>query len=306
MRFFLKRGKFMSNALFDAVKREADPMYDVAVVTEEGIEYFHNENCNYANNGHSVTKFFISSAIGILATEGKIKLSDKVTDFFTKEEMGDNIDERWYTVTIEHTLQHKTGVLHIPYGVDEDEHISLIGEDFLKYVFSLKIEALPGTERKYSDAAYYLLCRIIAKASGMTAFDFIRERIAKPLNFSQWTMVLCPKGHPVGGGGLFSRSDDNAKLGFLWANGGRLENKEIISCDYINSAMEKDYACTPFRDTDIYLKTGSKGQCIAYSQKRKAAAAWHGYSYSDGCERNDRLLEAFCQYLDQKFGEIKE
>ena len=167
----------MSNALFDAFNNETEPMYDIAVITDDGMEYLHNPNSNFANNGHSVTKFFISSAIGILVTQGKINLTDKVTDFFTKEEIGDKIDKKWYNVTVEHALQHKTGMLNIPYGVDESAHIPLIGEDFLKYVFSIKIEAEPGTQRKYSDAAYYLLGRIIHKASGMTAYEFIRENI---------------------------------------------------------------------------------------------------------------------------------
>lgn len=296
----------MTNPLFDAVLKETDPMYDAAVITEDGTEYWHNENSNFANNGHSVTKFFISSAVGILVGDGKIGLSDKVTDFFTKEEIGDNIDIGWYNVTVRHALQHKTGMLHIPYGVDEDEHISLIGEDFLKYVFSIRIEADPGTEYKYTDADYYLLGRIIAEVSGMTAYEFIRERLAKPLSFKQWGMLLCPKGHTIGGGGLYTRSDDTAKLGFLWANEGRLQDTEIISSEYIREAMNNDYAVTSFRGTDIYLKTGAKGQCVAYSLKRKAAAAWHGYSVNDGNARNDRLLLAFSEYLNQKFGAIKE
>ncbi len=296
----------MHNALFDAVLKEKAPMYDAAVITDDGIEYWHNENSNFANNGHSVTKFFISSAIGALVTEGKIKISDKITDFFTNEEIGDNIDKGWYGVTVEHALQHKTGLLSVPYGVDEDKHIELIGEDFLKYVFSINIDAKPGTEYKYTDADYYLLGRVIEKAAGMTAYEYIREKIAKPLGFKQWGMILCPMGHTIGGGGLYSRSDDNAKLGFLWANKGKYGNNEIISYDYIKAAMENDYASTSFRGTDVYLKTGAKGQCIAYSIKRKAATAWHGYSYSDGNARNDRLLIAFCQYLDKKFGELKE
>ncbi len=296
----------MSDVFFDAVKKEKDPMYDAAVITDDGIEYWHNESCNFANNGHSVTKFFISSAVGILVTNGSLKLSDKVTDFFTKEETGDNIDKGWYDVTVEHALQHKTGLLHIPYGVDEDEHISLIGEDFLKYVFSLKIEAAPGSEYKYTDADYYLLGRVIEKAAGMNAYEFIRENIAKPLGFKQWGMLLCPMGHTIGGGGLYSRSDDNAKLGFLWANKGMLDNKKIISYDYIKAAMENDYAATSFRNTDIFLKTGAKGQCVAYSLKRRAAAAWHGYSEKDGNGRNDRLLLAFLQYLDNKFGKLED
>ncbi len=296
----------MSNAFFDAVLKETDPFYDAAIITDDGIEYWHNDNCNFANNGHSVTKFFISSAVGALVAEGKLKITDKVTDFFTKEEMGDNIDEGWSDVTIEHALQHKTGMLNIPYGVDEDEHISLIGEDFLKYVFSIKIDAESGTEYKYTDADYYLLGRVIAKAAGVTAYEYIRDKIAKPLGFKQWGMLLCPMGHTIGGGGLYTRSDDTAKLGFLWANKGKNGAEEIISYDYIKAAMVNDYAATSFRGTDVYLKTGSRGQCVAFSLKRKAAAAWHGYSFSDGNNRNDRLLQAFCQYLDEKFGEIKE
>ncbi|MBR2410545.1 MAG: serine hydrolase [Clostridia bacterium] len=296
----------MSNVLFSAVSKEKDPMYDAAVITEDGTEYWHDPQCNFANNGHSVTKFFISSAVGVLVSEGKLKLDDKVTNFFTKEETGDKIDTGWKNVTVEHALQHKTGMLHIPYGVDEDEHVALIGDDFLKYVFSVKIEAEPGVQYKYTDADYYLLGRIIHKASGMTAYEFIREKIAKPLGFRQWGMLLCPMGHTIGGGGLYTRSDDTAKLGFLWANQGKLGTKEIISPEYIKAAMENDYASTSFRGTDIYLKTGAKGQCVAYSIKRKAAAAWHGYSQNDGNARNDRLLEAFEKYLNEKFGEIKE
>ncbi len=296
----------MNNALFDAVLDEKDPMYDAAVITDDGIEYWHSENCNLANNGHSVTKFFISSAVGALVTAGKLEVKDKITNFFSKEEMGDNIDSGWYNVTVEHALQHRTGMLNIPYGVDEDEHISLIGEDFLKYVFSIKIDAVPGTKYKYTDADYYLLGRVIAKAAGVTAYEYIRDKIAKPLGFKQWGMLLCPMGHTIGGGGLYTRSDDNAKLGFLWANKGKNGGDEIISYDYIKAAMNNDYAVSSFRGTDVYLKTGAKGQCVAYSLKRKAAAAWHGYSYSDGNARNDRLLLAFCKYLDEKFGEIKE
>ncbi len=296
----------MSNELFDVVLKEEDPMYDAAIITEDGIEYWHNKNCNYANNGHSVTKFFISSAIGVLISEGRLCLNDRVASFFTDAETGIGIDVGWRNVTVEHCLQHKTGILHIPYGVDEDEHLKLIGKDFLKYVFSLKIEAEPGTVYKYSDAAYYLLGRVIHKVSGVTAYEFIRDRLAEPLGFRQWGMLLCPMGHTIGGGGLYTRSDDTAKLGYLWANEGRLGEKEIISPDYIKAAMANDYASSSFRNTDVYLKTGSKGQCVAYSIRRKAAAAWHGYSDMDGNGRNDRLLLAFCQYLDNKFGKLEE
>ncbi len=296
----------MNNPLFFSLQQERDPMYDAAVITGDSFEYWHNENCNFANNGHSVTKFFISSAVGVLVSRGCIDLNDSVVSFFSQEEIGTDFDENWKNVTVEHCLQHKTGILNIPYGVDEDEHIALIGKDFLRYVFSLRIEGRTGIDYKYSDAAYYLLGRIIHKTTGMTAYEFIRDTLAEPLGFKQWGMLLCPMGHTIGGGGLYTRSDDTAKLGFLWANEGRLGDSLLISPEYIRAAMENDYAVTSFRNTDVFLKTGSKGQCVAYSIKRKAAAAWHGYSNEDGNARNDRLLLAFCEYLDNKFGKLEE
>lgn len=288
----------MNNAFFDAVLKEEAPMYDAVIIDENGIQKWKNPVCNNANNGHSTTKFFIATAIGILCDRGKMSVDDKVTSFFTKEEMGDTLDDGWNDVTVRYTLQHKTGMETIPYGVDEDEDIEKIGDDFLKYVFSLKIEHEPGTFYKYSDASFYLLGRIISKVSGMNAIVFMRENIMKPLSFGQWSMVTCPQGYPICGGGFFSRSEDSAKLGYTFACGGVYDGKRIISKEWIDSAMKEDFACTQFRDTGIFLKTGARGQCIAFSIEKKTAAAWHGCAFpDDNGKRNDRLLSAFDNYL---------
>lgn len=291
----------MANALFDAVERETAPMYDAAIISEKGVEVWKNPECHNANNSHSATKFFIATAIGQLCDSGKMSLDDKVTSFFTDEEMGDNLDPRWHNVTVHDTLRHKTGMEHIPYGVDEDEHIELIGEDFLKYVFSIKIEQETGEFYKYSDAAYYLLGRIIGKASGMHPVVYLRENLLKPLGFAQWSMACCPMGYPICGGGFFTRAVDMAKLGYAYACGGMYEGKRIISEEWIKKAMENDYACTQFRDTGIFLKTGARGQMVAFSIEHKTAAAWHGCSaVDDNGKRNDRLLEAFDRYLKEE------
>jgi len=294
----------MANALFEAVENESAPMYDAAVITENGIEMWKNPVCHNANNSHSATKFFIATAIGQLCDAGKMSLDDKVTSFFTAEEMGDTLDEGWHNVTVRQTLQHKTGMEHIPYGVDEDNDIEKIGEDFLKYVFSIKIEHTPGEVRHYSDAAYYLLGRIINKASGMDTVVYLREHITKPLYFKQWAIALCPMGYPICGGGFFTRADDMAKLGYAYACGGMYDGNRIISEDWINMAMTQDFACTQHRDSDVYVKTGARGQMVAFSIKRKAACAWHGCSDpDDNGMRNNRLLDGFLKYLDEKESE---
>jgi len=85
----------------------------------------------------------------------------------------------------------------------------------------------------------------------------------------------------------------------VYACGGVYEGRRILPESWIEDAMQNDYACTQFRDTDVFVKTGAKGQMVAFSRQRKAAVAWHGYS-NDGNARNDRLLEAFVRYLDER------
>ena len=292
----------MSNALFDAVLNEEAPMYDVAVISEKGTDIWKNPSSHNANNGHSTTKLIIATAIGILCDRGALSPDDGVTSFFSQKEMGDTADAGWRNVKVRHLLQHKTGVEHIPYGVDEDADIEKIGSDYLKYVFSLEIEHEPGTFYKYSDAAYYLLGRIIGKASGMNAIEFLRKNLFEPLGFAQWAMATCPHGHPICGGGFFARSEDTAKIGYMYALGGVYNGKRILSREWIEEAMRFDYALTEFRSSGVFLKTGARGQMIAFSPEKKVAVSWHGCSApDDNGKRNDRLLEAFVRYLNENY-----
>lgn len=294
------------NALFQAVMDEWAPMYDVAVITEKGTEYWQHPCANNANNGHSTTKFFIATAIGILCDRGLLTTDTTIGSLFPDSEKPDDYDIGWDSVTVRHTLQHKTGIETVPYGVDDDGSAPNIGGDFLKYVLSLKIDHEPGTFYRYSDEAYYLLSRVIAQISGQTADVFLKENVFDPLGFRQWALAKCPQGHPIAGGGFFARSDDAAKLAYTYAMNGVYEGRRIISEEWIDMAMANDFACTRFRDTDIFLKTGARGQCVAFSRERPSAAAWHGCAPPDDeGKRNDRLLLGYLRYLDDHFGSIQ-
>ncbi|MBQ6118955.1 MAG: beta-lactamase family protein [Clostridia bacterium] len=295
----------MSNALFRAVLDEWTPMYDAAVITPQGTEFWRHPSANNANNGHSTTKFFIATAIGILCDRGMLSTDTTIGSVFPDSFKPAGYDPGWEKVTVRDALRHQTGMEEIPFGVDDDETAPLIGEDYLGYVLSLKLTHAPGTFYRYSDAAYYLLSRVIAQVTGETADVFLKKNVFDPLGFRQWAMAKCPQGHPIAGGGFFARADDVAKLGYAYALSGRYEDQQIISERWINAAMENDYACTRFRDTDIYLKTGARGQCVAFSRQRPSAAAWHGCAAPDDKgKRNDRLLSAYCRLLDERYGAV--
>ena len=289
------------NPFFKAVLDEEAPMYDAAIVSGDGILEWKYPDCNSINNSHSVTKFFIAAAVGRLRDEGRLDLDAPVTSFFAPEQLPADMEPRWRNVTVRNTLRHMTGMGDdsIRYGVDEDDSNTLIGGDFLGEVLRTPLPHAPETYRRYSDAAYYLLSRIIAAASGVTADKYLNESFFKPLGFGQWAMVCCPQGHPIGGGGLFARARDIAKMGYLYAVGGEWDGKRLISEAWIEASKRNDFALGQFRDYDVWVKTGARGQMIAFSQSKKTAVAWHGCAFADDeGKRNDRLLEAFAEYLE--------
>ncbi len=288
----------MTNSFLDIVSKETDPMFDTAVITQNGIEYWRDPCSNQLNNGFSTAKLFFATAVGICRDKGLLSLDTQITSLFNATELPEEIDPKWHRVRVYDVLRHKIGFEQLPCDVCDNEAFEKFGDDFLKYIFSIKLEHERDTHHQYSDAAYYLAGRIIHKVSGMIADDFLKEYILTPLDFGHWASSRCRMGHPICGDYLFTSSYDAAKLGFTYACDGIYDGKQIISREWIDMAMENDFACTRFRDTDIYLKTGAHGQIIAFSRKHKIATAWHGYS-TQGNARNDRLLDAFSEYLSQ-------
>ncbi len=286
--------------LYDAVMRECeiDPMYDAALIQNDTIYYWHYKNSNNANNGHSTTKLFIDSCVGILYDRGMLDVHAPVTSFFAKDELPETMDRKWDGVTVHDAMRHRMGIDVVPYGVDEDDDIEKIGRDFLGYVFSLELRYKPGEHYRYSDAAYYLLSRIISSASGEKCQDFLFENLLKPLDFKQWATAVCPEGYMIGGGGFFSRADDMAKLPYVYANGGVYDGKRILSKNWTRLAVENHYALDEHGCTGSYYKTGAMGQGVIF--KNRASFAWHGCSPDDGGNRTTRLFDAFCDYISEE------
>lgn len=280
---------------------DGHPLFDVGIVSSNGIEWHHNTDSNECNNSHSATKAIIAAGIGILWDRNELCLNDCVLSFFNSEDLPSQIDARWNKVTIEHALQHKIGIGENSglLGIDDIDSREKIGDDFLRHIISVPLAHEPGTFRKYTDAAYYVLSRIIHSTSGQTADKFLLANLLNPLGFHECAFGCCPQGHPIGGGGLYVRSDDMARFAYLYANEGIWHNTRLISKDWIERSAENDYAWTPFRQTDIFVKTGARGQMVAYSKSKRVGISWHGCCSIGGNDRNDAYLEAFERLLKE-------
>ncbi len=280
---------------------DGHPLFDVGIASASGVEWHPSVDSNECNNSHSATKAIIAAGIGILRDEKKLNLHDCVLSFFKNEDLPETVDTNWNKVTVEFALQHKMGLGENSglLGIDETDSRDKIGDDFLKHIFSVKLDHEPGTYRKYTDAAFYILSRIIHAVSGQTADKFLSQHLLNPIGFHEHAFGCCPQGHPIGGGGLYARSDDMARFAYLYANEGIWNGKRLISKEWIYLSAANDYAWTPFRDTDIFVKTGARGQMVAYSRSKRVGISWHGCCWEGGNDRNDRYLEAFEKVLSE-------
>lgn len=276
---------FMINRLCETIKQHEMNVYSLALMNEDGIQEVRIHPADLATNSYSVAKAFAMTAIGMLWDKGQIRVEDKVYDIMS-EEFPEEFDPRWKEVTVEHVLTHKAGFEHGFLDIDVEDISEYPSDDFLKIVFSEPIVHEPGTEFVYTDAAYYLISRIVTKISGQRLDDFLRPVLFGTMKFQELAWSTCPHGYCMGATGLFIRTKDMVKLGFMYANDGCYFGERVVSEEWVKLVLEREYEFRRQGETGIYAKGGMCGQMLAFWPEQKMACAWHGYEI----EKDMRVL----------------
>lgn len=184
---------------------------------------------------YSITKCVVSMVFGMLRDKGLIRETDKVADYLS-EFFPDDVDPKWYDVTLENMLRHRNGGSG---GGQWNKHIDLCepgDKDFLCYIFEDKLPYEIGKEIVYCDSNYYVISRIIEKVVGMPVDEWALKNLFNPLHFEFASWSRCPQGHSFGGTALSMRTRDMAKLGMIYANNGVYEGKRYLSEEWIKLA----------------------------------------------------------------------
>ena len=168
----------------------------------------------------SLTKQFTAAAIMLLIAEGKISLDDKITRYFPEA------PRTWNHITIRHILTHTSGIQNhvaVPgylniFKTNLSFETTPTRDEILKEFYKLPMEFEPGETWAYDNTGYYLLGFIIEKASGKSYYQFLDERIFKPLGMGA------------------TRSTDilpivpNRASGYEWVNN-KFENRPVLLPD---------------------------------------------------------------------------
>ena len=230
-----------------------------------------NPNCNC----YSVAKAFTVFAIGLLYDKGLLKPTDLITAIL-KKYLPSDIDDKWFNVTIHDVLLHKVGFGCGLLDIDSDDASLYPTTDYLQIVFATKLKYAPGTVHQYTDAAYYLLSRVVAELSGMDVADLLRPILMETMKFKELAWSKCPLGYSIGATGLYIRTEDMVKLGILFINKGVWMGQRIISEEWVNLVLSNGYEFKPLRD-GWYGKGGMLGQFLIFNCDKGIAVGCHSY-----------------------------
>ncbi len=175
---------------------------------------------------YSLSKSFVSVAVGIACDQGLLKLDDAVISFFP-DKRPDEIAPHLSAMRIRHLLSMTA-------GHETDIYPIIVSQqDWASTFLAQAVEQEPGTHYRYSTMSTYMLSAIVERVSGMNLVDFLMPTLFEPLNIARPVWETCPLGVTAGGMGLSLSTEDVAKFGQMLLDGGTYNGKRIISAEYV-------------------------------------------------------------------------
>jgi CubicO group peptidase (beta-lactamase class C family) len=264
------------------------PLFGLAMISDRwGTEKM---TCsNRCHDIYSVAKAFTVTAAGLAYDRGLLKTTDRVTDVLA-DLVPDGIDERWHKLTVHDVMLHMLGM---PEGfLDIDVYTpGSFGTDYLDFLFRHPFESEPVETYNYTDAAYYLMSRVVEKAVGEPIDDLMWRELFAPMNYAEMAWSHCPQGHPMGATGLYISVVDMVKLGELYRKGGVWEGRQLISKEWVDTVIQNRYELKPTGAADSYGKGGMYGQQLAVFPSLGLSVGWQGFRFRNGRDLLNMIAE---------------
>lgn len=191
-----------------------------------------------AHDVASVTKSIMTTLIGIAADQGLLRLDDPALSFFPGRKIAarDAAKER---ITLRHLAGMSSGLDCTAANDEQTLHEMERAEDFVRFILDRKMIFEPGARFVYCSPGMHLLSAILQRATGMTALDFARRHLFTPLGIRDVIWPADPQGVSHGWGDIRLHPRDMAKLGLLWLNKGRWEDKQVVSAEWVEASVKR-------------------------------------------------------------------
>ncbi len=138
----------------------------------------------------SVTKTFTAAAVMRLASEGRLRLDQPLTDFL------DEGPREWSSITLHHLLTHTSGLGSYTERLTSDTYLTPVPPHrVMEMIAAAPPNFRPGESWRYDNSAYFLLGLVIEKASGKPYGTYLQDTFFGPLGMDATS--ICGTGEPA-------------------------------------------------------------------------------------------------------------
>lgn len=180
-----------------------------------------------------MTKSVVSALVGIAIDKGYIKsLDQSIWDFFPKDKTA-AMDNRKAAITLRHLMNHTSGL-----GIKDPELalLSVSGETVVQHLLDSPMLAAPGEAYAYLDGNAHLVSALLQQATKLTALEFARNNLFKPLGITNVDWAVDAEGVNFGGAGLAISAQDIARIGYLYLHDGLWNGQQIVSSEWVKQS----------------------------------------------------------------------
>ncbi len=192
-------------------------------------------------------------------------------------------------------------------------------KNWKEYVLKIPVVNEPGRAWVYADINALLTGAIIEEVSGMSLAAFAEKHLFQPLGIEQYYWFSDATGTTAGMGNLYLSTLDFAKIGYVVANEGKWQDKQIVSSSWVKQLASPVFDLkenNPFADSyglmwyrskrkfgakefDYIFASGNGGNVLVAIPDYKMVVALTSSAYGPGLGHNRtynilrRLLETF-------------
>ncbi|HTV21016.1 MAG TPA: serine hydrolase [Polyangiaceae bacterium] len=183
---------------------------------------------------YSVTKSFNSTAVGFAVEEGLLSVDDLITSHFPDLTPA-NPDPELAAMRVRDLLTMSTG--HEVDSIDAMRQRS--DGQWTRSFLESNVPRAPGTYFLYNSGAAYMLGALVQRVTGMTVDEYLAPRLFAPLGIAGEIWGQSAERVNLADGGLSVRTEDLAKFGQLYLQGGMWNGQRVLSEQWATDATAR-------------------------------------------------------------------
>src|ERR1700722_12286181 len=216
-----------------------------------------DHNVNALHDVRSISKSIVSACIGIAIMQHRIKSADDPIFNYLPEyvQFKTAFNEK---ITIRHLLTMSSGIRwdeDVPHNTSGNNESQMEkSNDPVAYTLRLPADQTPGKYWNYNSGGVQVLAAIIRTVSGDNIDKFAEHYLFTPLGIRNYEWIKSQPDFPAAASGLRLSSRDLLKIGLVYMNEGKWNDKPIIAEDWAKQSLV----------TNILRTTGSETKGYGY------------------------------------------